>query len=111
MSELPPLPDGDEPPLRHRSLVLDPASRSVRLGERPVALTRSEFAVLEALLRADGAVRSRTQLLLAVYGDEAYRDPRAIDVHVHHVRAKLECEGGDPGWLVTVRGIGYRIGG
>jgi DNA-binding response OmpR family regulator len=99
-----------EAPLRHEQLVLEPATWRVRVGERPVPLTRSEFALLEALLRAGGAVRSRMELLQAIYGDDAYRDPRAVDVHVHHVRGKLECHGGDAGWLVTVRGRGYRIG-
>jgi DNA-binding response OmpR family regulator len=102
---------GEASPLRHGTLVLEPASRTVRVGDRPVSLTRSEFAALEALLRADGAVRTRTQLLHAIYGDDAYRDPRAVDVHLHHVRAKLERHGGDPDALVTVRGVGYRVGG
>ena len=96
-------------PLRHGTLVLDPAARSVRVGEQPVALTRSEFATLEALLRAEGAVRSRAQLLLTIYGDDAYRDPRGVDVHIHHIREKLAAAGGDPDALVTVRGAGYRI--
>ena len=101
--------DGGEAPLRHAELVLDPAAHTTRVGERAVTLTRSEFAVLEALMRADGAVRSRAQLLEAVYGDDAYRDPRGVDVHVHHLRDKLERAGGDPEWLVTVRGAGYRL--
>ena len=96
--------------LRHEALALDPAAWSVRVGETALALTRSEFAVLEALLRAGGAVRSRGQLLHAIYGDEAYRDPRGVDVHVHHVREKLERAGGDGGWVVTIRGAGYRMG-
>src|SRR3954468_9085229 len=96
-------------PLRLGPLAVDPAARSVRVGDRPVTLTRSEFAVLEALLRADGAVRSRAELLQAIYGDDAYRDPRGVDVHVHHVRDKLVRAGGAAGWLVTVRGAGYRI--
>jgi DNA-binding response OmpR family regulator len=96
--------------LRHEQLALDPASRSVRVGSTALETTRSELAILEALLRAEGAVRSRTQLLQAIYGDEAYRDPRGIDVHVHHLRHKLEQAGGDPDWLVTVRGAGYRLG-
>jgi DNA-binding response OmpR family regulator len=95
--------------LRHGELVVDPAAWSVHVGTAPVGLTRSEFAVLEALLRAGGAVRSRAQLLHAIYGDDTYRDPRGVDVHVHHVRDKLEQAGGDSGWLATVRGAGYRI--
>ncbi|QEC50345.1 response regulator transcription factor [Baekduia soli] len=104
-----PAPAGDGL-LRHEALALDPAAVRVEVGGTPVALTRSEFAVLEALLRAGGAVRSRTQLLHAVYGDDAYRDPRGVDVHVHHVREKLAHAGGDEEWIVTVRGAGYRIG-
>jgi DNA-binding response OmpR family regulator len=97
-------------PLQHETLSVDPASRTVRVGDAPVGLTRSEFAVLETILRGRGAVCSRNDLLRAVYGDDAYRSPRGIDVHVHHVRDKLVAAGGDAGWLVTVRGLGYRLG-
>jgi DNA-binding response OmpR family regulator len=103
--------DGGEPPLRHDALVLEPDTRRVHVAERPVALTRSEFAVLEALMRAGGAVCSRTRLLHAIFGDDAYRDPRAVDVHVHHVRTKIAAQGGDPAAIATIRGVGYRIGG
>jgi DNA-binding response OmpR family regulator len=96
--------------LHHDALSLDPASRIVSVGGRPVDLTRSEFAVLEDLLRAGAAVRTRTELTRAIYGDDAYRDPRNIDVHMHNIREKLEAAGGDPSWLVTVRGTGYRLG-
>jgi DNA-binding response OmpR family regulator len=96
--------------LRHATLTLDPAAMQVTVGGTPVALTRSELAVLEALLRAGGAVQTRTQLLHAIYGDDAYRDPRGVDVHVHFVRDKLAQAGGDDGWIVTVRGAGYRLG-
>jgi DNA-binding response OmpR family regulator len=96
--------------LRHERLALDPASRRVTVGATAVATTRTEYAILETLLRADGAVRSRTELLQAIYGDDAYRDPRGVDVHVHHLREKLEQAGGDPAWVATVRGVGYRLG-
>jgi DNA-binding response OmpR family regulator len=96
-------------PLRHDRLALDPATREVRVGTHSLSLTPSEFAVLDALLRAEGAVRSRSQLVHAIYGDDAYRDPRGIDVHVHHLREKLEQAGGRPDWLLTVRGVGYRM--
>ncbi len=97
-------------PLAHGALGLDPASRRVDVSGAPVDATRSEYAVLEALLRADGAVRTRTQLLEAIYGDGAYRDPHGVDVHVHHLRDKLRQAGGDAAWIATVRGVGYRIG-
>jgi DNA-binding response OmpR family regulator len=66
--------------------------------------------VLEALLHAGGAVCSRTALVRAIFGDDAFRDPRAVDVHVHHVRAKIAAAGGDAGAIATIRGVGYRIG-
>jgi DNA-binding response OmpR family regulator len=99
-----------DPHLRHAGLMLDPGAMRVTVGDAPLALTRSEFAVLEALLRAQGAVRSRAQLVRAIYGDDAYRDPRGVDVHVHHLREKLAGAGGEEGWIVTVRGAGYRLG-
>ena len=99
----------DRPGLRHESLVLDPAARTARVGDRPLHLTPSEFAVLEALMTAGGAVRSRAELVLAIYGDDAYREPRAVDFHVHHVRDKLAAAGGRPEWLRTVRMAGYRL--
>ena len=96
--------------LRHATLELDPAAMAATVDGTAVALTRSELAVLEALMRAGGAVRSRIDLLHAIYGDDAYRDPRGVDVHVHFVRDKLARAGGDDGWIVTVRGAGYRLG-
>jgi DNA-binding response OmpR family regulator len=103
-------PQEREPALRHAELVLEPGARSVRVADAALELTRSEYEILEALVRADGAVRSRAQLLEALYGDGAYRDPRGVDVHVHHLREKLRAAGGDPEWLATVRGVGYRVG-
>ncbi|HET6507471.1 MAG TPA: response regulator transcription factor [Baekduia sp.] len=95
--------------LRHDSLVLDPAARTARVGDEPLHLTPSELAVLEALMTAGGAVLSRPQLVLAIYGDDAFRDPRAVDFHVHHLRDKLAAAGGRAEWVVTVRAAGYRL--
>ena len=83
--------------------------RTVAVGERPVQLTFSEFEVLHALMEGAGRLLSRQLLLQAVFGDDAFRDPRAIDVHVHHLREKLAASGGDPDVIVTVRGAGYRL--
>jgi DNA-binding response OmpR family regulator len=82
-----------------------------RDGRPGAHLTPSEFAVLEALLVAGGAVRSRLELVRAIFGDDAYRDPRAVDVHVHHLREKLQAAGASGSAIATVRGAGYRIGG
>ncbi len=96
--------------LRSGELQLDPDSRLVRVGATPLHLTYSEFEVLHALLAAEGSLRSRQELLFAIFGDDAFRDPRAIDVHVHHLRDKIGAAGGDPEMIVTVRGAGYRLG-
>jgi DNA-binding response OmpR family regulator len=95
--------------LRRGPLALDADARTASWAEVELPLTPSELAVLEALLRASGGVRSRAQLVVAIFGDDAYRDPRAIDVHVHHLREKLARAGGDPGAIATVRGAGYRL--
>lgn len=95
--------------LRHAGMLLDPAARVLRVAGNTVATTRSELALVEALMRAGGAVRSRPELLEVIYGDHAYRDPRGVDVHVHHLREKLAAAGGDPAWIATVRGAGYRL--
>jgi DNA-binding response OmpR family regulator len=101
--------DPGRPVLRAGTLVLDPGARTAAAGDAPLALTQSEFEILRALLRAEGRLLSRRELLHAIFGDDAYRDPRAIDVHIHHVREKLAAAGGDPETIVTVRGAGYRL--
>jgi DNA-binding response OmpR family regulator len=103
--------NGGHEVLRRGAIALDPAARTVTTGDTPLELTLSEFEVLRALLGADGRLLSRRELLHAIFGDDAYRDPRAIDVHIHHVREKLAAAGGDPGAIVTVRGAGYRLDG
>ena len=90
-------------------LVLDRAARVVRRDGEPVGLTFSEFELLQALMARPGTTFSRQELLRAVWGDSAYRDPRAIDVHVRHLREKLEQQPERPVLVVTVRGAGYRL--
>ncbi|HVP01367.1 MAG TPA: response regulator transcription factor [Solirubrobacteraceae bacterium] len=96
--------------LRSGDLRLDPDARLVRVGDVALHLTYSEFEVLHALMAAEGSLRSRQELLFAIFGDDAFRDPRAIDVHVHHLREKIGASAGDPELIVTVRGAGYRLG-
>jgi DNA-binding response OmpR family regulator len=98
-------------PLQVGPLSLDPGMRELRRDGRPVALTFSEFEILHALMAQRHRVHSRHELLRAVWGDSAYRDPRSIDVHVRHLREKLEAAPEDPRLLLTVRGAGYRIAG
>jgi DNA-binding response OmpR family regulator len=88
---------------------LDPFSRDVTVGGRPVRLTFSEFELLHCLMSRPGRLFNRQELLRAIWGDSAYRDPRAIDVHIRHLREKLEEEPADPQLILTVRGAGYRF--
>lgn len=99
----------DEPPLEIRELRIDFAKRSVRLRRRDVELTFVEFEILSALAHAPGRVFTRDMLLSGIWGDSAYRDPRTIDVHIRHLREKIEREPKDPEYLFTVRGVGYRF--
>jgi DNA-binding response OmpR family regulator len=64
---------------------------------------------MNALMSDPGHVFSRQDLLQAIWGDGAYRDPRGIDVHIRHLREKLEEQPEQPRLIQTVRGVGYRL--
>jgi DNA-binding response OmpR family regulator len=68
-----------------------------------------EFEILAVLAGSPGRVFSRGSLLEHVWGDSTYRDPRTIDVHIRHLREKLERDPKEPEYLFTVRGVGYRF--
>ncbi|MCW3021362.1 MAG: response regulator transcription factor [Conexibacter sp.] len=97
------------PVLQLGALRVDGDARRAEVDGAELPLTFSEFEILRALLAAEGRLLSRQQLLDAVFGGHAFRDPRAIDVHVHHLRDKLNAAGGDGSGIVTVRGAGYRM--
>jgi DNA-binding response OmpR family regulator len=90
-------------------LTLDRARRELRARGQPVELTFSELQLIEALMAQPERVFSREELFVAIWGDSAYRDPRGIDVHVRHLREKLEQNSAEPELLLTVRGSGYRL--
>ena len=90
-------------------LVIDPAKRTVCRDGDGVQLTYVEFELLRVLATHRGRVYSRHALLEAVWGGSAYREPRTIDVHVRHLREKLEPDPGEPTLILTVRGAGYRF--
>ncbi|WP_354699599.1 Alkaline phosphatase synthesis transcriptional regulatory protein PhoP [Paraconexibacter sp. AEG42_29] len=90
-------------------LKIDGGKRTVRVRGRDVQTTFVEFEILTALAKAPGRVFTRDMLLTRIWGDSAYRDPRTIDVHIRHLREKLELEPKDPEYLFTVRGVGYRF--
>jgi DNA-binding response OmpR family regulator len=91
------------------SLQIDPVKRTVTVGGDPVQLTYVEFELLRTLANHPGRVYTRQTLLEAVWGDSAYREPRTIDVHIRHLREKIESDPGEPEYIFTVRGVGYRF--
>ncbi len=99
----------DEAPLQVGDLRIDFPKRSVRIRGDEAQLTYVEFEILSALARAPGRVFTRDMLLARIWGDSAYRDPRTIDVHIRHLREKVEADPKDPEYLFTVRGVGYRF--
>ncbi|POM26727.1 Response regulator MprA [Actinomadura rubteroloni] len=92
--------------VRVGDLVLDPDTRRVTAGGRPVELTRREFALLETLARNAGIVLSRSVLLDRVWGYDFEVTSNAVDTFVGYLRRKLETDG-TPRMIHTVRGVGF----
>ncbi|MDT7803167.1 MAG: two-component system, OmpR family, response regulator MprA [Actinomycetota bacterium] len=92
--------------LRFMDVTLDPATREVFRGDRPVHLTRTEFAMLETFLRHPRIVLTRTAMFEHVWGYDFGTASNGLDVYVSYLRRKLEAEG-EPRLLHTVRGVGY----
>jgi two-component system, OmpR family, response regulator MprA len=92
--------------LRFADLVLDPDTRDVRRGDRPIRLTRTEFALLETLLRRPRRVLTRGQILEEVWGYDFPTTANSLEVYVGYLRRKTE-EAGEPRLVHTVRGVGY----
>src|SRR5687767_6568730 len=90
-------------------LRIDFAKRTVKVRGDDVQATYVEFEILKALACNPGRVFTREMLLTRIWGDSAFRDPRTIDVHIRHLREKLEQDAKDPEYLFTVRGVGYRF--
>jgi len=99
----------DEEPIEADELRIDFAKRTVEIRGEPVRLTYVEFEILSILARNPGRVFSRTMLLDRLWGDSAFRDPRTIDVHIRHLREKVERDPKEPEYLFTVRGVGYHF--
>jgi DNA-binding response OmpR family regulator len=96
-------------PITAGDLHIDFERRAVTVRSEPVRLTYVEFEILAALARAPGRVMTRDALLERIWGDSAFRDPRTIDVHIRHLREKVEADPRSPEYLFTVRGVGYRF--
>jgi DNA-binding response OmpR family regulator len=99
----------DEESIEHDGLRIDVSRRDVHVDDRAVQLTYVEFELLRTLAANPGRVFSREMLLRALWGGADYREPRTIDVHVRHLREKLERDPSEPEFILTVRGVGYRF--
>lgn len=91
--------------LAFRHVRIDVGARQVTVDDQPIELTANEFDLLRALAENRGRVLSREQLLEKVWGGEYFGEMRVVDVHLGHVRQKL----GNPDFIATVRGVGYRF--
>ena len=101
---------GREPEiLRSGEISLDRTGRTVSVGEAPVSLTRSEFDLLETFMLSPGRAFSRLDLLESVSGGAYEGYERTIDVHIRNLRTKIEPVPGEPRYIQTVYGMGYRF--
>jgi two-component system response regulator MprA len=94
--------------LEYAGLSLDPDTRDVRRGERPISLTRTEFSLLELLLANPRRVLTRGQILEQVWGYDFPTTGNALEVYIGYLRRKTEAEG-EPRLIHTVRGVGYVV--
>jgi DNA-binding response OmpR family regulator len=96
--------------LDHGDLVIDQGTRRVRVGAAEVVMTRKEFDLLAFLAAAPGRVFSRDDLLEQVWGsDGRWQGRSTVTEHIRRVRLKIESDPGNPTWITTIRGIGYRF--
>ncbi|QEV20321.1 response regulator transcription factor [Streptomyces alboniger] len=102
-------PTSDADDLSYGDLVLDPATRTGRRGERRVEFSRTEAVLLELLMRNAGQVLPRELIQRAVWGRDFGPDSNSLAVYVGYLRRKLES-GGEPRLVHTVHGVGYRLG-
>lgn len=100
---------GEAGAIRHGKLEMDPARHRVRWDGHNVALTVTEFLILDALAQRPGFVKSRDQLMDIAYGHDNYVDDRTIDSHIKRLRKKFRAA--DPGFkaIETLYGVGYRF--
>jgi DNA-binding response OmpR family regulator len=103
-------PAQEAPPRVFGALSIDVAGREVHREGEAVALTRTEFDLLEALSARPAMVFSRRQLIDAVWDENWVGDEHLVDVHVGHLRRKLDEDSSSPSYVRTVRGVGYRMG-
>jgi DNA-binding response OmpR family regulator len=106
-----PQPADQETPVRtFGDLVIDPASREVSIDGRPAELTRLEFDLLDALSARPRLAFTRRQLVDRVWGQDWFGDEHIVDVHIVRLRRKLGDDPAQPRYVLTIRGVGYRMG-
>ncbi|PND58089.1 DNA-binding response regulator [Mycobacterium sp. ENV421] len=103
-------PHTESPPRVFGPLSIDVASRQVFVDAQPISLTRTEFDILAALSSRPGVVWTRRHLIDEVWGEPWVGNDHLVDVHVGHVRRKLGDNPAEPKFVLTVRGVGYRMG-
>jgi DNA-binding response OmpR family regulator len=97
-------------PVRAGELVIDPGARTVSRDGEEISLTYSEFEILLKLARSPRRVFTREELMNHLWGGSFYGDLRSVDVHVRHLRQKVERDPSAPALIRTVRGVGYAFG-
>ncbi len=90
-------------------MTLDIDRHTVTVDGSPIAMPLKEFELLEVLMRNEGRVLTRGQLIDRVWGTDYFGDTKTLDVHIKRIRSRIEKEPGNPVMLVTVRGLGYRF--
>jgi DNA-binding response OmpR family regulator len=101
--------EAQEQPLEYGELHINPATRQVVIGGREVELTATEFNLLWFMATHPRQVFKRSQLLEHVWGFSDYVDPSTVTVHIRRLREKIEQDPGNPAWLLTMWGVGYKF--
>jgi len=99
----------DETVVRIGKLAINKETYTVTKDDKPLELSSTEFRLLLSLVERRGKVFSRDQLLDAVWKDEAFVEPRTVDVHIRRLRTHIEDDPANPGYVKTKRGIGYYV--
>jgi DNA-binding response OmpR family regulator len=95
--------------IRIADLEIDSRARQIKLDGEPIHLTSSEYGIVLHLARNPGTAYSRQDILSALWDESPVGDDRAVDVHIHNIREKLESDPKNPTYILTVRGYGYRM--
>lgn len=95
--------------LQFGTVEIDVDRHEVRKNGKEVRLTSLEFSILVLLLRARAKVLSRDEILDSIWGDDVLVEPRTVDAHIANLRKKIEDNPANPEWIISIRGVGYKI--